>query len=791
MPVRHICEQGDLLLLSFLLCFVLTAAAGSQPRVVMGDFSEGALFDLHGGPAALSPDRKTLTVDTTASTASYSWVFRTRRGVLKPGGNYVATFRYRVAEPDMRRKYFHVLCRPLSAASSSSDSMRHNLGISSEFRPVRLRFRTGEGAEDYAFQIHVFQQLKGEITDFRLVEAENEVFIPIATDYGVPGGGEDLPPTGAKEFEVELPRSRNGAVVDAAGFGVSSEAPDNTAALNRAIAHCRAAGAAELRIAPGVYRMTADASIRFPELRDFTFDGGGATFVFHKKREPNFLIRACERLLLCNFKVDWDWERDPLASLVEVAGAADGAVDFRFPEYERFPQREIRVARVTSYDPATKSVGVENGFDVSYEFYAGRNRPDTEWLSGNVLRLRDKGGTKQFRPGQRFRMQHYNYDMHGFVMVGNRHLTVEDVRVFSCAGHAFHISGGQQYWQFRRVHIAPPEGTPRRIITCAADHCHIAGSRGFFKMEECEFSFGGDDCLNAHDNSGYAVKSGSHSLVSRFGGGRFKTGDPVELRHDDFSPAGFSAEIRKVRIIDRAAGSYEFTFDGVLPEPEGEGFVLFNRTSDTRNLIIRNCFFHDNRARGLLLLGRDITVENNRFRHNDMGAIKIESGYSAKWSEGYGADNIVIRNNHFDAVNPRGAASDGKARDIHIGVYLGSDPSAVRTDYPILSNILLEGNTFRDSFGLAAFISSAGNVTIRDNLFLNPTPRRKPLPYRGGFHVTNARNIRITGNRYLASPLVPEPGVSYDPGSVRELLISGNTIVNDQSLSSPTRSMEK
>ena len=225
---------------------------------------------------------------------------------------------------------------------------------------------------------------------------------------------------------------------------------------------------------------------------------------------------------------------------------------------------------------------------------------------------------------------------------------------------------------------------------------------------------------------------------------------------------------------------YEITFKAPVPDPVDGGFILFNWAYDTRNIIVRNCFFHDNRARGILLLGRDITLENNHFRHNEMGAIKIETGYTFNaWSEGYGADNIVVRNNRFDSVNPRNVGNDGKARDIYMGVYMKTDPSTQRTDYPILSNILFENNTFKDSYGLVAFISSARNVTFRNNTFKNPTPRREPLPYRAAFYITNATEVRIVNNHYIASPNVPNPGVCADPYSVKGLVASGNIVVSE------------
>ena len=226
--------------------------------------------------------------------------------------------------------------------------------------------------------------------DFTLAEGTGEVYLAATPDTKPFTGSLGKLPTGAKEFTIEPPDNPGGTVVDAAEFGVSPENPDNIPALNRALEHCREIGAARLTVRPGVYRMTSDVPLRFRGMRDFVFDGGGATFIWLKKRQPNFLVEQCERLVLRNFNMDWEWEKDPLASLVEVAAVTPESVDFKFVEYETFPRRDVRVAIVSSYDPATKSVGIEGGFDRGFEFFAGQNRPETEWLSGNLLRVHAK-----------------------------------------------------------------------------------------------------------------------------------------------------------------------------------------------------------------------------------------------------------------------------------------------------------------------------------------------------------------------------------------------------------------
>lgn len=750
---------------------------GATDNVMQESFSDDSRikFNLAFGKFAGS---NAFEVDTTGVSDPWNRICYTLKGSLKPNTDYVAAFRYRVEIPAPSKRYFHVLCRPLGASGNKLDTMTRNLGEHENFTDVKLKFRTGD-RPDYAFCIYTYGKLRGAVGDFRLTEGTGEEFFPVSVSTTPYTGEFGKVPTGAKEFEVEHPDNPEGAVVKAADFGFSETADDNTEALNRALEFCKKNGAAKLELAPGTYRMTANRSILLDNMRDFEFDGKGATLVFNTKCQWTFDVTNCERVVMRNFNYEWDWEKDPLASVVKVVKTDPAYVDFEFIEYENFPRRDLRITVLSSYDPATKSVGIENGFTRYFQFWLRDPKPKTEWLSGNTLRVYTV--PEKFAPGQLFRMQHYYYDVHGIHMLSNRHFTVEDVNIYSCAGHAFFMDGVQQYTHFRRVRVAPPENAPRRPISCSADHLHIARSRGFLKIEECEFSFGGDDCINVHDCASYGKKVASNRIRTD----RFfylwscKRGDEVELRHSNYSTAIPRTKIKDLRSVDQSKGICEIDFEDPVPEPlaPGEGFVMFNWTYDSRNIIIRDSSFHNNRARGLLLLGRDITLENNRFFHNEMGALRIETGYSSAWSEGYGVSNLVIRNNRFDTTNPIGVASDGKAHDVLIRVYRGADDSLGRVGAPVLSDILFEDNTFKDSFGLVAFISSAENVIFRNNTFANPTGRRMPSPYRGLFFVANTNDVKIVNNRWIASPYVNTPGVFADSGSVKGLLVSGNVIV--------------
>jgi len=771
---RHIKELTGIIIM--ILAAGITAA--TVPAPVKKSFADDGVFELNSNFVQRAPDGKSLLVDTTAGDANWKYLLRTRPGVLQPSRNYQVTFRCRVENP---KEFFHILCRPLNIASCDYDTLRTSDGFSTNFKTVQLKFSSGVSRQPPAFQIHTLGKMRGELTDFHLTETTPDKYFPVGRKgTSVWNGNWGTLPTGAKEFQVDLPNNPSGTTVNAADFGVNADQENNTAALIRAIQFCKKTGAARLKLAPGVYRVVATEPVNFAGMHDFEFDGGGATLVYYgnpKWDAPCFLLENCERIAIRNLNFDWDWKNDPLSSIVKVEDVGPEHVDFRFIHYQRFPQRNVAVLLASNYDPAALAVGIENG--ITFGWHVGP-QPKHEWLSDNLLRVHASG----FQKGQCYRLQHRYYGGFCMLMKSNRHLTLEDVNIYSCYGMGIVVRGTQKYWQFRRVRITPPTGKPERVISCTADHYHVGYSCGFFKMEDCEFGYGGDDCVNAHDSSIMGRKSGPRTITTiNCSPGRISAvdiNDPLEVRNADFSPTGFTAPRKAVKTIDATKGIYELQFDRLLPEPSNKDgvFVIFNRKYQTRNVIIRNCYFHDNRCRGVLILCDDVTLENNRFKHNGLGAMQLETGYIFRaWSEGYGVKNVVVRNNVFDSVNSAEWGSDGWSRDIYIGAYIGDATNSQRTSYPILSDILFENNRFTNSFGLVAFIGSGDNIIFRNNIIENTVKRRFPLPYRGDFFVTNASNVKIVNNRWIASPYVPHPGIYAAPNGVKNLVTGGNFIL--------------
>lgn len=728
---------------------------------------------------------------------------QTAAGLFEPGKSYLIKFKCRIDSAEDGAFF-------LFTARSDSLGPLRDLGTTTvararDFQDVEMQISIPEGVNDYSLKFSTKGSLSGVLKDLKITQGTGLDFYPFAESQREYCGEIGKTATGCPDFNVELPAGNpNAPVVNAADFGATENNLKFCDAMNAAVAHCRKIGARKLVLPKGVYHLYNSGPITFEGLKDFEFDGGGSTFIFLRdkglakmkgldasKISNNFQdgacvkISECERVKVGNFNIDWDWAADPLGSIVRVENvcASPGGeyIDYKFVDYDNFPRRDLRVANLSSYDPVSNLIGVEGGATLGYEFYKGKNIPKMEWLSGNVLRVWHSRYSRRAKVGDFYRMQHYYYDGAGVLTHQNRHLTLSKVNVYSCRGHAFVVSGTQQYWQYLDCSIKPPEGAKARAITCTADHLHVVNSRGYMKLIGCDFMLGADDCINVHDCTGYAVRKSDFSLETRNVRGikMFKVGDPIELRDDDFSSSGFTGKIKSVKPIDASKGVHEIVFADKIPQPKGEGFIMFNHYYSSGNILLRNCKFHSNRARGIIIQCPNVTVENCVIKNNEMAGMRIVTGYTPNlWSEGFGVDNLLVRGCVFESTNRTDVKADGFARDIHIGIYRTTGERTGQTMYPIMSNITFEKNTFKNAYGLVAFITSSGNVVFRENIIINDIPRKKPLPYRGSFLVKASTDTAIVNNIIVESKYAPNPGVYAEADTVKGLKIGGNKIVS-------------
>lgn len=420
--------------------------------------------------------------------------------------------------------------------------------------------------------------------------------------------------------------------------GLNGETEDAAVCINKALAHCKKIGASKLVLPKGVYKVFSETTIEMTGYKDFTFDGNGSTLVYRKKSRlsPNFRVEDCERTVFENIDFDYDWKTEPLAAIVKVVGVSTEKgniyADLNFVHYKKYPlyNKDMVITVMSVYDEKKKHLGVVGRSPVYIKLSSMDHVSKYEWLSPNTVRCHFKTAEMmgRIKEGYYFRAQHSYYDCNVFnpcfqqtpdfqkhqYMVGER-LRVQGGRLAAVLAAAeFQYDAAERTKEKGNQHHGrqSPYSALARKLQNGKLHIHPRRRRlreypRFHRI--CVESLRFLDKNRPHKNE------------------RFYNGDSkIELRNFDFSPTGYFAKIRDKKV---KGNTIELFFDKKLPDDKGKGFVMFDRQYWSRNFLVQNCKFGFNRARGMLILTDNVTIENTVFEKNEMGAMKIETGH---WS---------------------------------------------------------------------------------------------------------------------------------------------------------------
>ncbi|MFJ7244945.1 right-handed parallel beta-helix repeat-containing protein [Kitasatospora sp. NPDC098652] len=594
---------------------------------------------------------------------------------------------------------------------------------------------------------------------------------PLTSTLG--GAAEPPLPRGVELFTVDAPRNPNGPVVHLRDFGAvadgaepPSSGPDrNLAALEAALRHCRDVGASKLVADKGVYRIASGKTIVFDSLTDFTFDGGGATFLFHLiQGGAGVSIKNCQRSVFSNFNLDWDCAIDPPAWVGRVTELAENRSNFVMRFETAAPLDPEAWVTMNPLDEDLRAPGAGTEFD-------GFAPTKIEKLDAHTVCVWPKNRINPI-VGQLYLLRHYTYEKHAVVMGDNSHLSFRNVNIYTFPGEGFVTGGDQHHFELVNCRIAPP-ANERRPITTTADGFHVMQSQGFIRLEQCEFSFMGDDCVNIHDNihMGFRRVDDYTLVATNYVDWRcpFSPGDPVEFRNADLSPTDFTAELKSVG-PDSEKSEVTLVFSQKIPTHIADDAILFNRRYSSHNVIVRNCYFHENRARGILCNSADWLVEDNRFIHNQYAAMLLKPDVSpGLWAEGFGARNVIIRGNKFESSNSFGA-DNGPA------IQLGATVREVNTAYPLLDGVLLEENEFTEMPGPAVDASSFKDLVIRKNRVTNLKEAPVAKEKRGSIRAELGTGLWVEGNVWTTQKDIEAPILYYNADTAHSIVCRDNEL---------------
>ncbi len=543
-------------------------------------------------------------------------------------------------------------------------------------------------------------------------------------------------------FYIQRPKADKLNEVNASDFGLSESNEDNFEAFQSALDYCSQHPQTKLIIDKGTYYFRSVKGLDANNCKDLLIEGSNATFIF-SSTGYKFFIRNSDCVEIRNLNFDWNWAESPLASVVTVenSNADANTIDLVFKNTE-YCNENNRLMAITQCDPETYTFGAKYSSKEVYLYQDANAVQSVQKISENKLRVTHNGCMDGFENGEKYILRHYVYDGTVFnLREYSRNLTFDNVSVFGSAGMAFICEGNCSHFQIINSFIGVnPEYKDSRSVSLTADAIHIVNTDGCFNISGCDISGMGDDAVNVHDGLGYVSAVNGNTLTLIASAMRLETGDTLKFKNSKFENTDLSAKIVSVKALDWI--TKEVVVEG-LPESVTAGWTAYNTECNSGNYVIRNNYFHENRARGLLLQSSNGLCENNRFYKTMAQAIKVVMDIEPTlWQEGTGVDNLIIRNNTFEKCN----YSDwGSVIEIGTNIAGKSAETAVFTNIEISSNIFTDMPSMLMKVNNVNGLIISGNTVDTGNFFENDTAQGRVEMYN------YCSNIDYSDNAFISS----------------------------------------
>lgn len=540
-------------------------------------------------------------------------------------------------------------------------------------------------------------------------------------------------------FYIARPNEKRCRSVNASDFGVNTAADDNYSAFCKAIEYCKANPNITLKVDSGKYYFRTDKAIMLDGLKNILIDADGAQFIFEN---PNYFhIVNCNCIEIRGLGITWNLDVSRLASLVKIRNASKESHSFEleFTELNEV-SADIPIMAFTKYDSETLTPGTRQDFKENYVYQFPGSIKAVEKTEHNVLKVTHDGSLDNYTDGEVYLLRHHVYGGNAFNVYNTSNITFSGIKLYAVAGMGWLIENRSEHFQLLGCVIGlDPEHDDNRIST-TADGMHIANTNGKFRISGCDFSFMGDDDVNVHDNIVTVTDKLDKKTVEIYtNANNFAAGDTAIFSSKGFDRLGFSAEVTSVE-------GKKLTFDKELPDYIVKDCIVSNGSIDSGNYVISGNYFHENRARGLLLQSNNGLCENNRFYKTMANPIKVIMDISSGlWLEGTGVNGLVIRNNSFVECN----VVEWSAQ-----ISISTNIDGKSADSTLFYNITVENNSFDNFYGRLVDASNVSNLKICGNRVNNKDGSYEAR--RGRIIIRQScSRVTISNNEYKASVKAP------------------------------------
>ena len=493
---------------------------------------------------------------------------------------------------------------------------------------------------------------------------------------------------------------------------------DDTHGIQSAINHAINSGLNNtVTFGIGTYNISSEIMILNASNLTITGQGIDRTLLIGNSPSSIFYTEFCQGVTIRSLSVDYD----PLpftAGYILHVNQTYLDLQVISPHQTNINQQ---VQAILRYDP----IAMRPAFgEDTYEIYQTPfPNATTRLISPGILRIPLNSPSK-FMVGDPIVVR-YAFTNHAISEKDSTDLTIDSIQIYTswCMGFA---TARTKRLNILNFHVRPQTA---RWMSTIADCIHLMDTREYISIENSQCSSMGDDGLNVHATY-FTVKEVINSTTLIVQTSLFPTLLNVGIGTDlEFSPyqQPFTPHARGTVISTKIydAHSQLFTFNSSVNVNMNDTVVI----SDTPQLTIRNFTVENNRARGILLETRNISIEKSIFNRTSGPAILFQPSLS--WHEGPYAINVTLKENLYIDNN------EGISKTKGVITIL---PDPIQS-LPIITNIRITSSTFLLGKSNPGVLQSYNGNNIR--LDGNYIATNHSLPF---IAICNTRNITADNN---------------------------------------------
>ena len=511
-------------------------------------------------------------------------------------------------------------------------------------------------------------------------------------------------------FYIARPDESTLTTVNATKFGLSPDADDNTQAMRDAFSYCRQHPNTKLVIDSGIYHFSPEEDIYLNRLQNVLVDANDSEFIFSTPKY--FKVYACDNVEIRNLIVDWEWDTFRLGSLVKIENEndAENTLEIEFTELDEV-DADIPLMSFMQYDPVDLVAGVHGSFKIYSPCVDTECIKKVEKVDGrpNVLKITHSGALDYFRNDEVYLLRHYVYGGQVFNTVEeSSNITYNNISIYGACGMGYVFAYGANHYQIINSYIGLRPGAEDKYrISTTADGIHVSNSAGYFRIDNCDLSFCGDDIVNVHDNMFY-IESIDESRKIMHGTCPNKiveTGHKLKFKDLNFNNIEYEATVES---ITRNGYEATITLTEALPKNIIADMVAYNENRDSGNYVLTNNYVHETKGRGFLLNSDNGLCDGNTFYRTCGQTLQVQTNIPTdRVIEGTGTDHIQICNNDFIECNFGGRGDVITIESLLNGQRAGNTP---------LSEITIRDNQFTSCFQEVINADNANGLTIENNI---------------------------------------------------------------------------